>query len=85
MTSGNNIYNMSKQKYRLKLHFSSALSLSIYYRHTTIDQLIQIEERNYISLTRTIANTLFPEYRDFLAQRRGGNPAWPADPQDQDF
>jgi diguanylate cyclase (GGDEF)-like protein/PAS domain S-box-containing protein len=77
MTSGNNIYNMSKQKYRLKLHFSivsliaiaaSALSLSIYYRHTTIDQLIQIEERNYISLTRTIANTLFPEYRDFLQQ-----------------
>jgi diguanylate cyclase (GGDEF)-like protein/PAS domain S-box-containing protein len=67
---------MSKQtNFSLKLYFSivslvaivaSALSLSLYYRHTTIDQLIQIEERNYVSLSRTIANTLFPKYGDFL-------------------
>ena len=67
---------MSKRtQFSLKLYFSivslvaivaSALSLSIYYRHTTIEQLIEIEERNYISLSRTIANTLFPKYGDFL-------------------
>jgi predicted signal transduction protein with EAL and GGDEF domain len=67
---------MSKQtNFSLKLYFSivslvailaSALSLSIYYRHATIDQLIEIEERNYVSLSRTIANTLFPKYGDFL-------------------
>ena len=67
---------MSKQtNFSLKLYFSivslvaivaSALSLSVYYRHTTIDQLIGIEERNYVSLSRTIANTLFPKYGDFL-------------------
>ncbi len=67
---------MSKRtQFSLKLYFSivslvaivaSALSLSAYYRHTTIDQLIEIEERNYVSLSRTIANTLFPKYGDFL-------------------
>ena len=67
---------MSKQtQFSLKLYFSivslvaivaSALSLSIYYRHTTIEQLIEIEERNYLSLSRTIANTLLPKYGDFL-------------------
>ncbi|MCP4390418.1 MAG: diguanylate cyclase, partial [Gammaproteobacteria bacterium] len=67
---------MPKQKnFRLKRHFSivsliaiiaSAVSLSLYYRQATIDQLIELEERNYVTLTQTIANTLLPKYRDFL-------------------
>jgi len=67
---------MSKEtRYRLRLQFSivsliaivaSAVTLSIYYRQTTINQLIVVEERNYIGLTQTIANTLIPRYRDFL-------------------
>ncbi len=61
--------------YKLRLHFSiisliaivvSAVSLSIYYRHTTIKQLIELEEQNYLALTQTISNSLWPQYRDFL-------------------
>ncbi len=64
-----------KTRYGLRLQFSivsliaivaSAVTLSIYYRQTTINQLIVVEERNYIALTQTIANTLIPKYRDFL-------------------
>lgn len=64
-----------QNNFRLKLQFSivsliaiaaSAVILSLYYRHTTIEQLIEVEERSYISLTRTIANTLFPRYQEFL-------------------
>jgi diguanylate cyclase (GGDEF)-like protein/PAS domain S-box-containing protein len=67
---------MSKEtRYRLRLQFSivsliaivaSAVTLSIYYRQTTINHMIVVEERNYIGLTQTIANTLIPRYRDFL-------------------
>ena len=70
------ILSMSQQtRFRLRLQFSivsliaiaaSAISLSIYYRDSTINQLIALEERNYVSLSRTLANTLFPKYRDFL-------------------
>lgn len=61
--------------FKLRYYFSivsliaivaSALTLSIYYRHTTIKQLIKLEEQNYLALTQTIANTLWPRYRDFL-------------------
>lgn len=65
----------NETRYRLRLQFSivsliaiiaSAVTLSIYYRQSTINQLIAVEERNYIALTQTIANTLIPRYRDFL-------------------
>ncbi len=61
--------------FKLRYYFSivsliaivaSALTLSIYYRHATIKQLIKLEEQNYLALTQTIANTLWPRYRDFL-------------------
>ena len=47
-------------RYKLRYHFSiisliaiivSAVSLSIYYRQSTINQLIEFEERNHIALT----------------------------------
>ncbi len=61
--------------FKLRYYFSivsfiafiaSAVTLSIYYRYTTIEQLIELEEHNYLALTQTIVNTLWPEYRDFL-------------------
>lgn len=61
--------------FKLKYYFSivsliafaaSAVILSSYYRHTTIEQLIQLEELNYLSLTKTISNTIWPKYRSFL-------------------
>ena len=61
--------------FKLKHYFSivsliaiaaSAVTLSSYYRHTTIEQLIELEERSYLSLTQTIANTIWPRYHDFL-------------------
>lgn len=61
--------------FKLKHYFSivsliaiaaSAVTLSSYYRHTTIEQLIELEERNYLALTQTIANTIWPKYHDFL-------------------
>ena len=64
-----------QEKFRLKHHFSivsliaiiaSAVSLSLYYRQTTIEQLIELEERSYVTLTQIIANTLLPKYYDFL-------------------
>ena len=66
---------VNETRYRLRFHFSivsliaiivSAFSLSFYYRQATLNQLIALEERNYVSLTQTIANTLLPEYREFL-------------------
>ena len=42
--------------------------MSIYNRHTTIEQLIELEEQNYLVLTQTIANTLYPRYQDFLKE-----------------
>ena len=32
------------------------------------EQLIELEEQNYLALTQTIANTLWPEYREFLQE-----------------
>lgn len=61
--------------FKLKYYFSiisliaivaSAVTLSSYYRYTTIEQLIELEERSYLALTKTIANTVWPKYRDFL-------------------
>lgn len=61
--------------FKLKHYFSivsliaitaSAVTLSSYYRHTTIEQLIELEERGYLALTQTIANTIWPRYHDFL-------------------
>ncbi len=61
--------------FRLKRNFfiigfiafvATAAALSSYYRHTTIEQLIKLEEQNYLVLTQIIANTLWPQYRDFL-------------------
>lgn len=61
--------------FRLKRNFSiiclitfvaTAAALTFYYRHTTIEQLIKLEEQNYLVLTQTITNTLWPQYRDFL-------------------
>ena len=61
--------------FKLKHYFSivsliaiaaSAVTLSSYYRYTTIEQLIDLEERNYLALTQTIANTIWPKYHDFL-------------------
>lgn len=61
--------------FKLKYYFSiisliaivaSAVTLSSYYRHTTMEQLIELEERSYLALTKTIANTVWPKYRDFL-------------------
>jgi diguanylate cyclase (GGDEF)-like protein/PAS domain S-box-containing protein len=63
--------------FKLRYHFSivsliaivtTAVTLSLYYRHITIEQLVSLEERNYLSLTQTIANSLLPKYRDFLKQ-----------------
>ena len=63
--------------FKLKHYFSivsliaiavSAVTLSSYYRHTTIEQLIEVEERSYLALTQTIANTIWPKYHDFLKQ-----------------
>ena len=61
--------------FKLKSYFSiisliaiiaSALVLSSYYRYTTIEQLVELEERSYLALTKTLANTLWPKYHDFL-------------------
>ena len=61
--------------FKLKYYFSivsliaiaaSAVTLSSYYRHTTIEQLVELEERSYLALTKTIANTIWPGYHDFL-------------------
>jgi diguanylate cyclase (GGDEF)-like protein/PAS domain S-box-containing protein len=52
----------------LTAFIASAVTLSIYYRHTTIEQLIELEEQNYLVLTQTIANTLWPRYQDFLKE-----------------
>ncbi|RLA10601.1 MAG: GGDEF domain-containing protein [Gammaproteobacteria bacterium] len=63
--------------FRLRYHYSivsliaviiAAVTLSSYYRHTTIEQLIELEERNYLILTQTLSNTLLPRYRDFLLE-----------------
>ena len=63
--------------FKLRYHFSivsliaivtTAVTLSLYYRHITIEQLVSLEERNYLALTQTIANSLLPKYRDFLKQ-----------------
>ena len=63
--------------FKLRYHFSivsliaivtTAVTLSLYYRHITIEQLVSLEERNYQALTQTIANSLLPRYRDFLKQ-----------------
>jgi diguanylate cyclase (GGDEF)-like protein/PAS domain S-box-containing protein len=61
--------------FRLKRYFSiigfiafiaTAATLTVYYRYATTEQLIELNERNYLDLTQTIANTLWPQYRDFL-------------------
>jgi len=61
--------------FKLKHYFSivsliaiaaSAVTLSSYYRHTTVGQLIELEERSYLALSQTIANTIWPKYHDFL-------------------
>nr|WP_228702886.1 EAL domain-containing protein [Marinobacter gelidimuriae] len=61
--------------FRLKYYFSivsliaivtSAAILSSYYYRTTVEQLTELEERNYLALTHTIANILWPQYSDFL-------------------
>ena len=61
--------------FRLRYYFSivslvtvivAAVALSSYYRYATVQQLIELEERNYLILTQTLTNTLLPEYGDFL-------------------
>lgn len=68
---------IGKSVFKLRYYFSivsfiafiaSAVTLSIYYRHITIEQLIELEEHNNLALTQTIANTLWPEYREFLRE-----------------
>jgi diguanylate cyclase (GGDEF)-like protein/PAS domain S-box-containing protein len=61
--------------FRLKRYFSivglvafiaTATALTLFYRHTTTQQLIELNESNYLDLTQTIVNTLWPSYRTFL-------------------
>lgn len=61
--------------FKLKYNFSiisliaivaSAAILSSYYRFTTIEQLVELEERSYLALTKTIANTVWPKHHEFL-------------------
>lgn len=65
--------------FKLKFYFSivsliaiaaTAVILNSYYRHSTIEQLIKLEELNYLALNRTISNTLWPKYHDFLKEAK---------------
>jgi len=61
--------------FKLKRYFSvicliacvvTAVALTFYYRHTMTEQMVELEKKNYLMVTQTIANTLWPRYRDFL-------------------
>ncbi len=61
--------------FRLKRHFSivsfvaivvTAATLSFYYRHVAIENLIVQEERSNLALTQIVANTLWQQYQGFL-------------------
>ncbi len=44
-----------------------AIALSWFYRNLAVEALVQYQTLSNVELTRTVANTLWPRYADFIA------------------